>query len=63
MVKKMSLTDARVEFTTLVEEVAVKGKRVILTDYRKPRCAVVSMEDLEKLQELDRKKKESSGTM
>ncbi len=50
--KTISLTNARNDLTELVDEVRA-GVRYRITHYRRPRVALVPIEDLERLEALD----------
>ncbi len=45
--------DIRARFAAVVEDVAFRGKRYVITSHERDRCAVVPMEDLRRLEELD----------
>lgn len=49
----MPTRDIRSKFASVVEDVAFRGKRVIVTSNERDRCALVSMEDLAKLEAID----------
>ena len=50
---RMPTHEARTRFAAVVEDVAFRGKRVVVTSYGRDRAALVSMEDLAKLIELE----------
>lgn len=54
MASHISVSKAREFLADLITEVAYKGERVILTRHGKPIGALVSAEDLERLEEMDR---------
>ena len=54
---RMPTKEIRSKFSSVVEDVAFRGKRYIVTNHDKDRCALVSMEDLAKLEALESKKK------
>jgi prevent-host-death family protein len=49
--------DARSRFAAVVEDVAFRGKRYVVTSHDRDRAALVSREDLAKLVELEAKSK------
>ena len=49
----ISTSKAREFLADLITEVAYKGERVVLTRHGKPVAALISSEDLERLEELD----------
>ncbi len=51
MVKKTSAAQAKAQFSTLMAEVAHGGKRVVIERRGKPLAALVSVSDLERLEE------------
>ncbi len=53
MAKKLSATQARQEFADIVNRAAYGGERVILHRRKKPVAAVVPIEDLEFLEQLE----------
>lgn len=54
MPSTISTTKAREFLADLITEVAYKGERVILTRHGKPVAAIISAEDLERLEALER---------
>lgn len=52
---RLPTKDARARFAAVVEDVAFRGKRYVITSHDRDRAAVVSMEDLAKLLELEAK--------
>lgn len=48
--------EARGNFAALVEEAAA-GRRYVVTHYGRERCALVSVEDLRRLEEIERRSK------
>ena len=52
---RMATRDIRSKFSSVVEDVAFRGKRVIVTSNDRDRCAMVSMEDLAKLEAIEAK--------
>lgn len=53
MPSTISTSKAREFLADIVTEVAYKGERVILTRHGKPVAAIISAEDLERLEALD----------
>jgi prevent-host-death family protein len=53
MPKKLSTSEARQEFADIVNRAAYGGERVILHRRKKPVAAVVPIEDLEFLEQLE----------
>jgi prevent-host-death family protein len=53
MPSEISTTKAREFLADIITEVAYKGERVILTRHGKPVAAIVSAEDLERLEAMD----------
>ena len=51
MVKKTSAAQAKAQFSALMAEVAHGGKRVVIERRGKPLAALVSVSDLERLEE------------
>jgi hypothetical protein len=49
--QRLGVSDARIQFPSIVEA-AADGARFVVTLYGKDRCAIVSMEDLQRLVEL-----------
>ena len=54
MPSTISTSKAREFLADLITEVAYKGERVILTRHGKPVAAIISAEDLERLESLER---------
>jgi prevent-host-death family protein len=54
MASTISTTKAREFLADLITEVAFKGERVLLTRHGKPVAALISAEDLERLEQLER---------
>ena len=54
MPSTISTSKAREFLADLITEVAYKGERVILTRHGKPVAALISAEDLERLESLER---------
>ena len=52
-VTEMSLTLARVSFSKCINQVCFGAERIVVTSYGEPKAAIVSIEDLHRLQELD----------
>lgn len=52
-VVEVGMDAARDELTDLMDLAAVRGARVIITRFGKPRAALIGMDDLERLQQLD----------
>jgi prevent-host-death family protein len=52
-VRTMSLTKARVSFSQCVNQVCFGSERIVVTSYGEPKAAIVPIEDLRRLQELD----------
>ena len=50
---RMATRDIRSKLASVVEDVAFRGKRVVITSNDRERCALVSMEDLAKLEAMD----------
>lgn len=55
MPSTISTSKAREFLADLITEVAYKGERVILTRHGKPVAAIISAEDLERLEALERR--------
>jgi prevent-host-death family protein len=53
MPSTISTSKAREFLADLITEVAYKGERVVLTRHGKPVAAIVSAEDLERLEAMD----------
>jgi prevent-host-death family protein len=51
---EMSLTKARVSFSECINQVRFRADRIVVTSYGEPKAAIVPIEDLRRLQELDR---------
>jgi prevent-host-death family protein len=51
---EVPVTQARAEFADLVNRVVYGGERVVVTRHGKPIVALVSADDLERLEEADR---------
>jgi PHD/YefM family antitoxin component YafN of YafNO toxin-antitoxin module len=49
----MATRDIRSKFASVIEDVSFRGKRVIVTSNERDRCALVSMEDLAKLEAIE----------
>lgn len=49
----MPTQDIRAKFASVVEDVAFRGHRVIVMSHDRERCAMVSMEDLAKLEAIE----------
>ncbi|MFH8616249.1 type II toxin-antitoxin system Phd/YefM family antitoxin [Streptomyces sp. NPDC017979] len=54
MAYEIPVTQARAELAELINRVVYGGERVVVTRHGKPLVALVSSEDLERLEELDR---------
>jgi prevent-host-death family protein len=54
MAHEVPVTQARAEFADLVNRVVYGGERVVVTRHGKPLAALVSADDLERLEQLDR---------
>ena len=52
-VTQMSLTKARVSFSQCINQVCFGAQRIVVTSYGEPKAAIVSVEDLHRLQELE----------
>ena len=52
---RIATRDIRSKFASVIEDVAFRGKRVIVTSNERDRCALVSMEDLAKLEAIEAK--------
>ena len=50
MAEQASITEAQANLSALVDKVAQGRKRVVLTSHGRPRAALVSVRDLEKLE-------------
>ena len=63
--EKASIVEARNTLSALINKVAYGGIRVTLESRGKPKAALVSIEDLEKLERLEQEKDEevSAGTL
>ena len=48
---KINIRKAREKFSEIVNTVAIKGERVILLSKNKPKAAIVSLKDLELLED------------
>jgi prevent-host-death family protein len=48
---KINIRKAREKFSEIVNTVAIKGERVILLSKNKPKAAIVSLKDLEVLED------------
>jgi prevent-host-death family protein len=48
---KINIRKAREKFSEIVNTVAIKGERVILLSKNKPKAAIVSLKDLEALED------------
>ena len=57
MAKKAALTDLREDMQRFLAKVEVGKQRFVLTSYRKERAALVPVEDLRRLEALDKKQK------
>ena len=53
MAKKLNATEARKEFADIINRAAYGGERVILHRRKKPVAAVVPIEDLEFLEQIE----------
>ena len=53
MTTQISIGQVKRDISDLVNRVAYKGERIILTSRGRPKAALVSLEDLEKLQQSD----------
>ena len=42
--------EARAKFSDLIEDASFRGKRIIITNHDRDRCALVSMDDLARIQ-------------
>jgi prevent-host-death family protein len=51
MIKRVSAAQAKATLSTLLSEVAYGGRRVIIERHGKPVAALVSMEELERLEQ------------
>ena len=52
-VAQIGLAEVRPELTTIVNRTAFGGERFVLTSHGKPRAALVSMADLQRLLDMD----------
>lgn len=52
--QRLGLSEARMQFPSIVDA-ATEGARFVVTRHGKDRCAIVSMEDLQRLVELKQK--------
>jgi len=52
MAREIPVTQARADLADLVNRVAYSGERVVLTRHGRPLAALVSAEDLERLEQL-----------
>jgi prevent-host-death family protein len=53
MVDQVSIGQVKRDISDLVNRVAYKGERIILTSRGKPKAVLISVEDFEKLQQAD----------
>jgi prevent-host-death family protein len=53
MAEEIPVTQARADFADLVNRVVYGGERIVMTRHGKPLVALVSAEDLERLEQLD----------
>lgn len=53
---KVNIRKAREKFSEIINTVAVKGERIILTSKNIPKAAIVSLRDIETLEDKDIKK-------
>lgn len=54
---KVNIRKARENFSRIVNTVAIKGERVVLLSKNKPKAAIVSLKDLEKLESASMEKR------
>lgn len=53
MTNEISIGQVKRDISELVNRVAYKGERIVLTSRGRPKAALVSLEDYQKLQQLD----------
>lgn len=61
MAYEIPVTQARAELAELINRVVYGGERVVVTRHGKPLVALVSAEDLERLEESERLTEDSGG--
>ncbi len=49
----ISVTDAKVSFSKFINRVAYGQERIVITSHGEPKAALVSVEDLRRLEELE----------
>ncbi|KES05872.1 prevent-host-death protein [Streptomyces toyocaensis] len=61
MAYEIPVTQARAELADLINRVVYGGERVVVTRHGKPLVALVSADDLRRLEELQQQEEESAG--